>query len=72
MAKIYYYTHDCSSAWMDAYIFNTQRPACMPIFLKKYVYNKIKILAYKQAGLVKSQHKVRKSAHNDNHFYLEG
>lgn len=49
MAKIYYYTHDCSSAWMDAYIFNTQRPACMPIFLKKYVYNKIKILAYKQA-----------------------
>lgn len=33
--------------WMPT--FNTQRPACMLFFLKKYVYNKIKILAYKQA-----------------------
>ena len=49
MAKIYYYTHDCSSAWMDAYIQHTKTCLHAIFFKKKYVYNKIKILAYKQA-----------------------
>ena len=34
--------------WMPTYSTHKDLPACQ-FFLKKYVYNKIKILAYKQA-----------------------